>query len=584
MPSPKLTALAHNAERNALKEHDSDFDPLEVEYELSKFQCCVLRCQEGKTFQCLKRIDEYLKEDRRLGKSVHLVFTMNILENNKQFALRCQEFAKRYGTQSVAIIASKQVLPDIATYKNVDGIISLFAKHIADPMFEVPKIILVCSNKPRKDDFDILVGYLQNDKNKIIERVFCYYDELHKYINIFRDQIERFNTIPIVHSIFAMTATPTPIWQASGKWRNITMSYISDRNEADYYGYRDVNLVDVAHDLPQPKGGPGALSTWIVKYVEKVLKANPDILGPNTRSFIPAHILRTGHTAIRDLVMELAPNAVVVVLNGVDKKLFYKDSRDKMLSEEATSSKIEFSKYLPMLIKKLKLEGRPLVITGFLCVGMGQTLMDESLGPFTSAILGHSDLSNDDIYQLFGRLCGRMKTWVTCPEGFKTDVYCPSEVSNRCIAMEDCDRQIAEYAGEAVDKETFFAPVAGMPEEVQRDVKTGERTYTKSTTPKKDAADKAILEFPTQEKAIEFVSKHGKNYGIKLNKRKDAVAIKELCVNGRNPTKEELLKRFWGLGDTKMRMSPTNANTWCIWWRPSVCPDIPRTQDATTTE
>ena len=52
-------------------------------------------------------------------------------------------------------------------------------------------------------------------------------------------------------------------------------------------------------------------------------------------------------------------------------------------------------------MKNHDLLNRPLVITGFIKVGMGQTLPHESLGPFTSAIFGHIDLLNDDMYQLF---------------------------------------------------------------------------------------------------------------------------------------------------------------------------------------
>ena len=52
----------------------------------------------------------------------------------------------------------------------------------------------------------------------------------------------------------------------------------------------------------------------------------PEILGDNTRSFIPAHIRRNGHNDVRDLVFEINNSAVVIVLNGFEKTLQYKDS------------------------------------------------------------------------------------------------------------------------------------------------------------------------------------------------------------------------------------------------------------------
>jgi hypothetical protein len=42
---------------------------------------------------------------------------------------------------------------------------------------------------------------------------------------------------------------------------------------------------------------------------------------------------------------------------------------------------------------------------------MGQTLINQGIGTFTSAILSQKDLQNDDIYQLFGRISGRTKGW-----------------------------------------------------------------------------------------------------------------------------------------------------------------------------
>ena len=48
-------------------------------------------------------------------------------------------------------------------------------------------------------------------------------------------------------------------------------------------------------------------------------------------------------------------------------------------------------------------------------------------------------------------------------------------------------------------------------------------------------------------------------------------APKELKEGDRNPSKDYLLKRMWGLSDkNKARMVITDKNKWCIYWKPSL--------------
>jgi len=91
---------------------------------------------------------------------------------------------------------------------------------------------------------------------------------------------------------------------------------------------------------------------------------------------------------------------------------------------------------------------------------MGQTLIEESTGPFTSAIFSHLSLTNDEIYQLFGRLTGRSKSWETYTP---TDVYCPTKIMYRVTAMEVCAKNLAtEYNGELISDSIYKSPLAGM--------------------------------------------------------------------------------------------------------------------------
>jgi hypothetical protein len=81
--------------------------------------------------------------------------------------------------------------------------------------------------------------------------------------------------------------------------------------------------------------------------------------------------------------------------------------------------------------------------------------------------------------------------------------------------------------------------------------------------------DKDHRIFTNQDDAIKFAKD---TFMIDLQKRTDSTAPKELMKDGINPTVEYLLKRMWGIdAKSKLRMCPTNDNTWCIYWKPSLC-------------
>jgi len=59
--------------------------------ELHKLLLCVLSTQFGKTFMAINCITDELDKDNTNGKSIHIIFTMNTLLNNRQFAKRLSD-------------------------------------------------------------------------------------------------------------------------------------------------------------------------------------------------------------------------------------------------------------------------------------------------------------------------------------------------------------------------------------------------------------------------------------------------------------------------------------------------------------
>lgn len=536
----------------------------------SKFVLCVLRTQLGKTFTAESKIRAEIKQDDELGRSIHLIFTMNTLFNNKQFAKRLEKIEKEYGKGSVCVFASKYS----GKYKHVkdrNGLVGLCAEKTT-----CPRVVVMCSNTIRYDDgIKFMKTLNENNINRIV-RVFAYYDELHQYINeTLRGQIEEIHDLDVVKGITGLTASPDKIWEKDGCgfWSKIKLIHLDNLSDSNYVGYKDMifNRIDDFFENPYIRPHPfdfDEMDKQTIGFITKVLKQYPEILGDNTRSFIPGHIRRSGHNAIKDLIFSINNNAIVVIVNGIDKNLEYKDCSGNTKTLRLASEDEELCETISRLVFHHNLQNRPIVITGLLCVGMGQTLTHKSLGSFTSAIFGHLDLTNDEIYQLFGRITGRMKDWGD--KYIQTQVYCPTIIMNRCTAMEECARHMAsDHNGEVVTQEHYREPMTEMGEVGQSAIENIRIPKKKKQVKHKgEDTDKDCYTFDSQEEAISYAKTE---LGAKFNKRTTSDAPKELQTNGKNPSTEELLKRMWGINDKNcVRMIPTLNGKWCVYWRPSL--------------
>jgi hypothetical protein len=430
-------------------------------YQACKFILCVLLTQYGKTFQAINRITTEIEQDEEYGRSIHIVFTMNTLLNNKQFAKRLEIIENTYGKGSICVFASTYN----GKYTHVRNRFELQGR-CADEL-TCPRVVVMCSNTQRYDDGVEFLKVI--DKNRIhIHRAFAYYDELHKYISSddLRSQIELIHDLDIVSSIIALTATPEKIWRKDGFWSKLRLIQLDNFNDSNYAGCNDMifNCVDDFFANPYIRPKPfdfDELDKQTLGFIYHVLKRYPDILQENTRTFIPAHIRRSGHNSVRELVFSINPNAIVIVINGFEKTLQYKDNVGNTKTIPLTSEDEEVCETISRLIDKHKLHSRPIVITGFLCVGMGQTLTHKLLGSFTSAIFGHLDLTNDEISQLFGRITGRIKDWGN--KYVQTQVYCPTTIMHRCRVMEECARNMAcNHNGDDVTLEDYREPMNDM--------------------------------------------------------------------------------------------------------------------------
>lgn len=489
----------------------------------SKFLLCVLQTQIGKTFQVVSKIAMEMKQDNVQGKSLHIIFTMNTLLNNAQFSKRLQHIEdEKKG--SVCVISSENK-SKYEHFKNIDQFLGHCMRKNT-----CPSVVVMCGNRKRFGDGNEMISLL-NDKNKNfgISRVFAYYDELHSYINdLLRAQIEEIYNLDIVSGITGLTASPDAIWKKSGFWSNIRLLELNNYNDSNYVGFKDMifNCIDdfFAESSSQTKWSYDQADKQTIGFITHVLDKYPEILEDNTRSFIPAHIRRKGHNAVRDLIFSINDKAVVIIINGVEKLLQYKDTVGNtktlpLISNKNKDEMEEVCETMSRLVLKHKLENRPIVITGLLCVGMGQTLSHKSLGSFTSAIFGHLDLTNDALYQLFGRITGRMKDWGE-DKYVQTQVYCPTTIMNRINVMEECVINMVVHNGEVVSQQDYRQPMNEMGEVGQAamvNIRTPKTKKQKSSTNDEDF-ELISKEFDSLEDTNRFLKENGCRQKLTFNK------------------------------------------------------------------
>lgn len=420
-----------------------------------KFTLCVLLTQQGKTFTAISRIETEIDQDKEYGQSIHFILTMNTLLNNQQFASRLERIERLYGAGSICVFSSKYR----GKYVHVKNRLEL--QGLCADKTTCPRVVVACSNTYRYNDVVKNLSVIDQNHPHIC-RAFAYYDELHQYITTsLRSQIEQIHALNIVKGILALTATPDTIWEKEGRWSKINLISLEEFSDENYAGFKDMifNCIDDYFETPYLRPNLfdfEVMDRQTVGYIKHVLTKHPTILDKHTRTFIPAHKRQLGHNMVRDLVFEHDNKAIVIVINGVEKTIQYKELGNIKTIPLMTEHE-EVCETISRIILHHHLENRPIVITGLLCVGMGQTLTHPTLGSFTSAIFSHMDLTNDEIYQLFGRITGRMKQW---DNYVSTQVYCPTTIMNRCRVMEECARNMAcGHNGECVDQTQYREPM-----------------------------------------------------------------------------------------------------------------------------
>ena len=454
-------------------------DPKSLNVYVDKKILTVMPAQFGKTFATIETICTKIENHICTGKNdLHIVHTMNTICNNGQFVSRLSHIKTKYkyDTNAICILSSKKIKSDLFNHvKNIKELKGLFMEKET-----TPKIIVVCSNPTRFQNIEELVICLNKKENKEINDIYLYYDEIHQYINFsLRTRINNLEKMTIVITIYLYTATPDKIFENDSYWREIPLINLNNINDDNYFGCDECNYIHndeyfVNYQKPNLTDFD-TLAEYTYGYVKHVLVKNLDIVSNGTFSFIPGHTLRKSHYRIRKLIFKINSDAVVIVINGEQKSITYKNHNGSMQEIEIKPSvDKEISETIVDIIIAKSLQNKAIVITGFMCISMGQTLIDKRIGTFTSAIISHLDLNNYVAYQLAGRVNSRAKGWGD--KFHKTTIYCPSILKDRIITQHYLAKKLKDLTinttNSSVTYDNFIQPAQELGEIGQNAAKT----------------------------------------------------------------------------------------------------------------
>lgn len=406
----------------------------------TKLGLVIRKPQEGKTFICIS----YITDDT--FKNIHIVLTMNTLSAGMQFFGRMEDLV---GSRNIIVFNSKKETAGNCLHaSNVLEVLTLINEN--------PKIrvIVCCAHEKRiRNSLPKLFNSCWDSTRfrQSGRKLKLHIDEAHKYIPENREFIRQFNDLEIVTSITGYSGTPDNIWTVRRSDPLFYKIYIRDVEEElkiirskKYFGVNNCEFyvmeeettskqiitkanipVDISqliisrscmseksrrswydYDFPFELGNELLFLSFLEFIIPKI-----DVK-PNTFSynFIPAFTRKATHYGAVEIILKHYPMANVIVINGngtelwrnVNNKSWLINDLKKLIactrSEEERSRLLEPSYQIQQLISDCN--NLPTFITGFQCVGMSVTLINETLGNFDNVVMCHEHYSNDKLYQL----------------------------------------------------------------------------------------------------------------------------------------------------------------------------------------
>lgn len=419
-----------------------------------KFEMITRLTQNGKTFVAMSNAKKEKECDTTLGRSMFIYFTMNNKGHNLQTVARTTD-----AWNTVVFNSTPTRSDEVCHYKHITSIYALDGLTYKDATI-CPEFIVACGNAKRFKELTQYIMDLNIKENHAVERVFIFYDELHKYINpTLAKQIKDLHELDIVHRIYGVTATSEKLYTYFPKI-HINKLDPETYSEGNYVTWGTEHFVHIPIDMQLTRNRTTGTVKTMLAYVKAAFeKHRAKIFFPGSTSFVPGRMPNDSHMQIKKLVWEYCPTAHVVIINQDRVKLYQKMDGEEVIRTIEVKGREDYGAAIARSVHP----EASLVITGFKCIEMGQTLMHKDRGTFTSAIFSHIDMCDDDIYQLGGRITGNTLLWTT----FKTTfIFCPHEFYNVCERRQQGTRELVmHHHGKDTVLDDYMEPIKRIHEE-----------------------------------------------------------------------------------------------------------------------
>jgi len=480
----------------------------------NKITICVKPTQSGKTTEMITLIKNYISQDNKNGKSVHIVIEANILNVMEQTSDRIHnEF-----TESNIIQISSKVNKN--KFYSTDSAHTLLL-NITNPIDRLNKwkniqIINMLSHDKRKEDLIELLECFEEYTR--YERVYIYFDELHHYINTWRDTIDMITKYNKVKNIVGYTATPYKIWdEENTKWLSVNMNELFYTIDPNIY----VGCDDAIWETDCFHNDNYLDDIMSILFDNKILESNNRILIIGKRTNIT-------HNDIKDLVLKINPLTVVCLINKNNKCLFINNIIHKFNEES-----MELGEKIYSILEKESVLERPLVIIGNICIGIGQTFAHDKLGNLNYGIFPFNNINRDTDYQQCGRIFGNHKRYSNYRQ---PTIFCNPSFKNNCIDLEFCSKNLCNFMGSEITLDVYRANV----------LKEIENKFTKSQITKLHRCGEIpFLIKLDQENMEKLLNIKNKFYGDPVMRLKSYIDIIEKITFDNKATIMDLLNNYY---------------------------------------
>ena len=383
-----------------------------------RFQLIVKPEQSGKTFIMIKEIIGGLTEQIDGKEIINFILCDNNLLLTIQTGKRLKTNKKLQehfiGGETYVELSSHER----AKCHDTQDVVSAIAVDGA-------RNIICCTNGKRMDDINKIISKINSQTSSLKDKF---------HFNIWLDEADKFITFiestlrPLVRehtnvNVKLINATADPLFK---KYKYMNVFPLETTTEKDkYHGWADNDL-----RFYDKKDG--------LEFVEHILtEVAQTEIKPGTKWFIPASTKKKTHEAIKDIC--IAKEMAVICVNGDGIKLTFPRTRRVIPYKKVD----DFNKQIIDIYIENELHNYPVVITGYICIGRGITIMSEEF-MLDYAILSHCS-DKCEVSQIAGRLKGNIKKFSNYK---KPVVFTTEKFNDIAIEMETKSRELAILAFE----------------------------------------------------------------------------------------------------------------------------------------